>query len=396
VRVLCITKIFPNVKEPLSSPFNRQQLGALARQCEVEVLATIPWFPGARAFARGSAAGRLVDVPRADVIDGIRVRHPRFLYLPKAARSWQGPLYAGSLVPHVLPYRGRIDVVLGAWAYPDGWASVALARLLGVPAVVKIHGSDLNVIARMPGPRAQIQRALPRAARVVVVSRALGELCVELGVARDRIDLVANGVDGELFCPRDRVAARTALGLPATARLAVYVGRLEDKKGTGELLDAFAQVAAGDDRFTLALIGDGAMRGACEAAAARAGDRLRVLGPQPLAEIPTWLAACDVLTLPSWNEGTPNVVLEALARGRRVVATTVGGIPDLITDDKLGTLVPPRDAGALATALAEAVRTTYDGATVARAGSRGDWQTSAACLRAVLERAITQSPTSPA
>src|SRR5690606_34394561 len=106
----------------------------------------------------------------------------------------------------------------------DGCAAVALARLLGVPAVVKLHGSDLNFIAKMPGPRQVLRALLPRAAAVIAVSRALADEAADLGVARERIHLVMNGVDGQLFHLRDRAAAREALGVPAGARAALFVG----------------------------------------------------------------------------------------------------------------------------------------------------------------------------
>jgi glycosyltransferase involved in cell wall biosynthesis len=93
------------------------------------------------------------------------------------------------------------------------------------------------------------------------------------------------------------------------------------------------------------------------------------------------------LVLPSHSEGTPNVVLEALASGRRVVATSVGGVPDLITSHKLGSLVPPRDPDALAEALTLALREPYDANEVARLGARGGWAASAAALHDVLKEA---------
>src|SRR6188768_2860625 len=127
MKVLIITKIFPNSVEPSSAPFNRQQFSALSRLCTVEILGTIPWFPGASAFRRWSAAGRLASVPAEEDVDGMRVRHPRFAFLPKVGHAFAGQLYAASLATTILPYRGRVDVVLGAWAYPDGFASVAIA-----------------------------------------------------------------------------------------------------------------------------------------------------------------------------------------------------------------------------------------------------------------------------
>jgi glycosyltransferase involved in cell wall biosynthesis len=387
VRVLVVTKIFPNAAEPTSAPFNRQQIAALAGRCQVEVLGTIPWYPGAGLLARWSSAGRVARVPRREVIDGIEVRHPRTLFVPRALHGLWAAMYAASLAPIALGYRGKVDVVLGTWAYPDGAAAVALATLIGVPAVVKLHGSDLNVIARLPGPRRVLGWALPRAARVVAVSRALADEARALGVRPERIAIVGNGVDAALFAPRDRAAARAELGLPGAARVVLYVGNLKESKGVLDLAAGFEQAAAADPDLHLAVVGGGDARPALEAVAARLPGRVTLAGRRPLAEVPTWMAACDVLALASWAEGTPNVVLEALASGRRVVATAVGGVPDLITGAALGELVGVGDVPALAAALGRAARAFYDPAEVARLGARGSWAESAARLHAVLDDA---------
>jgi glycosyltransferase involved in cell wall biosynthesis len=393
MRVLVVTKIFPNALEPLSSPFNRQQFAALGRQCEVEVLATIPWFPGARALGRWSAAGRLTAVPAREVIDGLEVRHPRFLYLPKLARGAAGPLYAASLLAPLFSRRRRFDVLLGSWAYPDGFAAVALGRLLALPAVVKLHGSDVNVVAAMAGPRRRLAWALPRARRVVAVSRALADAAVELGARRERVAVVENGVDPALFHPADRAAARAELGRAPGERLILYIGRLEREKGALDLLAAFAPLAARRPELTLALVGDGSQRAACEREAHRIGRQVVLAGARPLAEVPRWIAAADVVALPSWNEGSPNVLLEAQACGRPIVATRVGGIPDLVGDASLGELVAPRAVAELEGALER----VCDGAAAGRypeaaivARARGGWDESAARLKRELERAVAE------
>ena len=146
MRVLIMTKIFPNRLEPLSSPFNRQQFAALGRFCEVDVVATIPWFPGAWALRRWSRAGRLLDVPNEELIDGLPVHHPRFAYVPRVGHAISGPLYAASLATFMLRYRGRVDVLLGSWAYPDGFAAIVLASLLGVPAVIPANQQASDVL----------------------------------------------------------------------------------------------------------------------------------------------------------------------------------------------------------------------------------------------------------
>ena len=390
LRVLAITKIFPNPAEPLSAPFNRQQFAALARRCELHVMGTIPWFPGAGLLGKWSTAGRLARVPFHESIEGMTVTHPRTLFVPRLAHATWGPLYALSIAPLLARYRGKVDVVLGSWAYPDGFAAVIAARLLGVPCVVKLHGSDINLNAKAAGPRRMIGWSLPRAARVVAVSRALADEVVALGVPRERIALVMNGVDAELFHPRDRGAARTELGLPA-GPIALYVGNLKEEKGILDLGAAWQRVAHELPEATLVVVGGGPLEGAFDALVAPLGERVRRVGSRPLATIPTWMAAADLLVLPSHAEGTPNVVLEALASGRRVVASAVGGVPDLITSDELGTLVPPRAPDALAAAIVRSLHTPYHPATVAALGARGGWDASAAALYEVLVGAVSAS-----
>ena len=388
MRVLVLTKIFPNSLEPLSSPFNRQQFEALSALCELKILATIPWFPGAGLVSKWSSAGRLRHVPKEEQLFGMQIAHPRYLFIPRIAPGLSGPLYVASLMKDVLPLRGQVDVVLGSFAYPDGYAAIRLAEMIGAPSVVKLHGSDINVIAKLPGPAKRLRSALPRAARIAAVSRALADRAVELGADRARVDVVQNGVDKALFRPLSRAEARAELGLDADRRSIVYVGRLEKTKGVEDLVQAFEALRRRRNDVELSLVGDGGARAFCDAAAARLGGALRLPGARPLAEVPRWIAASDVVTLPSWNEGMPNAVVEALACGRRVVATSVGGVPDLIRSPALGELVPPRDVPALELALDRALDTPYDADDVVRRGDTRSWAESARCLLEVLDRAV--------
>lgn len=398
LRVLVITRIFPNAVEPLSSPFNRQQFAALGRLCELHVMATIPWFPAAALVGRSRSWG-LRKVPARDVIDGIEVSHPRVAYVPGIA-GLSGALEVASLLPGFLARRRDIDVVLGSWAYPDGAAAVALARLIGVPAVIKVHGSDLNVQSSMFGPRANLSLALPRAARLVAVSAALGEKAISLGVPRERVNVVQNGTDSSLFRVRDQSAARLALDAlcppsspwPWPRRFALYCGRIEREKGVIDLIEAFTSIASRAPDLSLVLLGDGRAMAEAKALAEPLGGRIRFLGARPLAEVPQWIAASTLLTLPSHAEGSPNVIREALACGRPVVGTSVGGIPELLTTatpGELGAMVPARDPAALGAALLEVASRDFDPAMIA-ARSGGSWDESAAALFSVLSAAHSE------
>jgi glycosyltransferase involved in cell wall biosynthesis len=387
MRVLIVTKIFPSSVEPCSSPFNRQQFRELSRLADVELLATIPWFPGASAFRRWSPAGRLTAVPPREEIDGLVVRHPRFLFVPKVGHAIAGPLYAASLGPIALGYKGRVDVVLGAWGYPDGYAAVLLGRLLGVPTVIKLHGSDVNVLGARGVLRRRLSWALERATRVVAVSQPLAERAIELGVSPENVDVVPNGIDRALFHPRDREQARRALGLPFDGRLVLFLGHLSEAKGAVDLLRAFQVNAAALTGVELAMVGDGADAELCHLLARSLPINVRFPGVQPHDRIPLWLAACDVLALPSWNEGTPNVVLEALACGRPVVATKVGGIPALVKPTR-GALVPAQDVHALGAALREVLDREFDPEALSRGLEQPDWAGSAQLLHESLLGAL--------
>jgi glycosyltransferase involved in cell wall biosynthesis len=132
------------------------------------------------------------------------------------------------------------------------------------------------------------------------------------------------------------------------------------------------------------MVGGGAAMEECRRLASELRVDVLFVGPRPHDEVPRWIAACDVFALPSWNEGTPNVVIEALACGRRVVATRVGGTPDVVTSETLGVLVAPRDPGALAVAIEGALAHDYDPMAVSAALDAPDWAMSAKYLHASL------------
>lgn len=384
MRVLILTRIFPNADEPHSSPFNRQQFAALAARCDVEIIAPVPWFPGARVFGQRLRAGRLTSLLPRGRTAGIEVRYPRALYLPIVGASLAVPLYTASVQRIVESYRDRCDVLLASWLYPDACSALQLASKLGVPCVVKAHGSDVQQIARRFDTRPIVRAFLPRAAAAVAPSKPLVRELVSLGSPAAFSYHLPNGVDRSLFGRTDRTTARTELGLSPNDRLIVFVGRLTREKGISELLQAFARL----QNVKLALIGEGPMRASLDPKALADG-LLLAPGPQPLATVAKWMAAADVVALPSWSEGTPNVVLEALSVGRPVVATRVGGIPDILADGKAGLLVPPRDAHALTHALRFALDRDWDADRISKLGP-DSWENSAAKLEGILRDAISR------
>ena len=378
MRILVVTSQFPVAGEPNRGRPLVQTVRALSRLATVRVVnpvATYPRWARPRSYlARGGDP--------AIAVEGCDVVHATYPALPAVTRPLNGALCARAL--HAPLREFAPDVVLAYWLYPDAHGAMHAARRAGVPLVAGARGSDLRV-------RDAVSRALTRpvvhaARRLLVVSEDLGRVAAaQYGADPARIRAIANGCDATIFHPRPLAEARAALGIDPDARLVAYVGRLVPEKGLRELLDAAAMLAADDPRVQLALIGDGPMRAELDTRlAALPGLRTRLPGAQSPAEVARWMAAADVVTLPSWSEGHPNVLVEALACGRPVVATPVGGIPEVVDAD-CGVLVPLRDPAALAAGLRQVLSRQWDEARLAARFSRGWDQVAADTLRACEE-----------
>lgn len=377
MRLLIVTSQFPIAGEPNRGRPILQTVRALSRLAEVRVLSPIATYP--RWARPRSYLFRAADP--AHVVPGLDVRYVEYPALPAVSRPFNGALCAHAL--HAPLRAFAPDVVLSYWLYPDAYGAMRAARHAGVPLVAGARGSDLRV--RDAISRRLTQPVVRSARRLLVVSEDLGRVAVrDYGADPARIRAIPNGCDASIFHPQDRAAARAALGIDGEAELVVYVGRLVPEKGLRELLEATAALAPSRPRLQLALVGDGPMHAELDARAAAAPHRLHLPGAQDAPAVARWMAAADTVTLPSYSEGHPNVLVEALACGRPVVATLVGGIPEVV-DAASGLLVPARDAQALAGGLREALERDWDVDALARRFSR-DWDAVAAdTLRACAE-----------
>lgn len=385
MRVLAVTNLFPNPWEPRRAPFNRQQLRALAEQHAVRVIAPVAWTREVAAVLRG---GKEMPGGRTYVRDGIVVDHPRYAFTPKVMRQWYGEFYLRSVRRRFreIVAEFKPDVVLGCWAYPDGWAAVRLAREAGLPVVIKVHGSD--VLGLKGQRRLSAADALRAADAVVAVSSHLSAAVLRLGVDGKRVEVVYNGVDAKLFAPGDRKDARRRLGLDLDKQLLLSVGNLVPGKGLEILIRACERLARGGGDFNCLIVGDGPTKGALNARIRTAGltDRVRLVGPRPLEQLPDWYRAADLFALPSFSEGVPNVLLEAKACGCPLVATRVGGIPEIAPQ---ACLVGAGDAVELAERIAAVLADPEN--FVARGNETVSWRDSARSLAGVLENVMRKT-----
>lgn len=381
MRVAVVTAYYPSPAHLWDGRSAHETLRELDKLAEVEVFFPLPRHPRwvewmVRKDSTGSRDMRPAGPP---------VRYLDYLAIPGVSRPFNGRSIVRRLVDEVRAYQP--DVILNYVIYPAGYAAVEIGRELGVPVVLTSTGSDLN---RDPGPllRGKRRAALKGTTTMTTVSHDLARTAVKLGSDPKHTVAILNGCDTALFRPRDRAAARTELGLPMDAEIVLYVGRYDVRKGLMELVDAAAALRESRPRLHHYLLGSGPDEALLRKRIAALGleKLVHLVAPAYGERVALWNAACDVATLPSYMEGCPNVVLEALASGRPVVATDVGGIPELI-DASCGSLVPARDARALAEGLREALEQRWSAEAIAGAHARS-WADVAQELYGVLAEAI--------
>jgi len=276
--------------------------------------------------------------------------------------------------------RFRPDVVYAHFLVPGG----LVGALAGpAPLVVTAHGRDVRNIGAIPGVGAATRAVVRRAAAVVAVSSYLRrELEAKVPEARGKTVVIDSGVDLARFRDSGADGARGALGWEGEGPAFLCLGSLSERKNVLRLARAFERLGRG----RLAFVGDGPLRSRLEG---RPG--IRVIGSVPSEQVPRWIAASDVLCQPSLLEPFGQAVLEAMACGRPVVGTRMGGPVEFVPPGA-GVLVDPLDDAAITAALEAAVRLGAPNAAAREAAARHDVRLKARRVEELLEQAVRGRP----
>lgn len=411
--VVMVTSSYPRFHGDLVGTFMDPIARGVAA-CGHEVHVVAPWHPRVRRsreedgvrfhFYRyipswGPHVFGYAGALRADV----RLRLSALLVTPLAVA-------AGMRLARQVARDARATIMHGHWVVPGGVVA-SLASGGTLPLVVSLHGSDVFVAERHALVRRAAAHVFRRAAWVTACSADLRTRAIALGADPARSEVLPYGVDAARFRPiagagRD---VRERLRLPQDALVVFTAGRLVSKKGFEYLVDAAARLAPRWPALRVIVAGGGDLAGHLTARAAEAGVSgiVHFLGPVAQDEMPSLLAAADVVVVPSVRDdagnvdGLPNVVMEALASGTPLVATPAGGIASVAEDGRTALIVPERDAAALAAAidslLADPARRTEIGrAARAEVGTRYTWERVAGRFGQIYDRATGGSAAEPA
>jgi glycosyltransferase involved in cell wall biosynthesis len=351
----------------------------LARRGRITVLAPRIVLPPLKRYkeARGFSRANAARATAAADPPGVRVLRPPYLHVPILWPITE-PLQLLLLGLWAVLFHARnVSLAHGHRIYPMGMATVLLGLFTGLRTVVTSHGTGLHTVARTGRlrVRAWTRFTLARATKLIVVSRDLSRIAGELGVSETRRRYIPNGVDIECFRPGDTAKLRQQFGLGEKATVYLCLGYFFPVKGHAVLVKAFARLVEKRPDAVLVLAGDGPLLADVKRQVADAGlsERVRFLGAVDHVHTVPWLQTSDALVLPSFNEGTPLVTLEALACGKPVVGTAVGGTSEVVSDERFGLLVPAGDDTALAQAMDEAPRRAWDIPTLRARAAEYSW-----------------------
>lgn len=390
VRILTFSTLFPSSARPGHGIFVETRLRELVSSGKVEarVIAPVPWFFSTN--PRWGNHARVAGTPLRESRNGLDVQHPRYFLPPKVGMNtapFTLALGAKLAVQRLLDEGYDFDVIDAHYYYPDGVAAALLARHFNKPFTVTARGSDINLIAQHSIPRRLMRWGSGRAAASIGVSAALTQVMLQIGMPASRLLTMPNGVDLSLFHPHPQVSARTELAWAAGPTL-LSTGNLLENKGHHIAIEALSLLP----EFRLVIAGEGPQRSALESLASQThvASRVQFLGRVDQDQLAKCYSAADILVLPSSREGWPNVLLESMACGTPVVATRVGGIPEIVTSPSAGRLMAARTSAALAAAVTDLWQQMPDSAAVRSSAEMCSWQSTTNAQIALFGRIAAQ------
>lgn len=374
MRILTLATLFPNAARPNFGIFVERQTAALAAREGVSVTIISPQAVPPWPLSRHSRYRAIAQLPERENWRGLDVHRPHFLHLPGFGNHLQPRLMVRAIWPLVerLHRERAFDLIDAEFFYPDGPAARILAERLGLPYSVKARGADIHHWGHDPATRDEVLQAGQQASGLLAVSAAMKQDMVALGMPEERITVHYTGCDQTRFAPQPDNGLRAELGIDGP--MLITVGALIARKRQHLVIEALPQLPGA----TLVLAGAGDQEHAYRALAIRLGvaERVRFAGGVPHDDLPRWLAAADVMVLPSKSEGLANAWVEALACGTPIVICDAGGAGELLTDPIAGQIADPQPE-ALANAIRQVLASPADPQRVRASVANFTWQRNA-------------------
>lgn len=398
LNVLVFTTSFPSLVQPEFGVHVKERLRVLSKSSDMKlrIVAPAPYFPKVKLFKRWYAWSQ---VPSDEIVDGLAVYRPRYVMLPKIGGYIHDRLIYRASLKYIenLQKQFDFDLIDSHFAYPSGSAAVMLGQRFGKPVVITCRGADIAVYPNQRFLGDRVRYALRNADQLVALSQEMRGRMIALGADDTRITTIPNGVDLTKFDSIERNEARTKLGLPLDRPIILSVGYRLELKGFHILVDALAELRKTYPNAMVAIVG-GQARWAPDYLPEisqriqehRLEGHVILAGTRPQEELKYWNSAADLCCILSSREGSPNVMMEALACGTPLISTRVGNVPEILQSPTLGSIIEARTAQAASQSLCEALSRTWNRETIRAFAMTHSWTQVASQVEQVFLKAASK------
>ena len=338
-----ITSYFESPFYQDRAPYNEQLFLKLKDHYDINIIRPIPWTDILKVKYNN------IKLKNSKKLwNLIPIGYPVYFYIPKVGLVFNGLFYFLSIITAFVKQRRMPDFIYTTWAYPDGYAAMLLSAIIQRSYILRVHGSDINDLAHRDLIKNKVLKVLKSAAYIISPSEDLKVKMTNLGVNEEKIKVVYSGVDKEIFYKTDKILSENYLGLPNRKRI-LYIGNFKEAKGVIDIIKAVDILRNSNHDIQLCMIGKGSAETIMRSYIEEQGlqKKVVIIGVVEHKKLAPWINASNCVCLPSYAEGVPNVLLEAMGCETNIVATRVGGIPEIVSNPE-SVLVEPGDINALA------------------------------------------------
>ncbi len=361
-------------KNNYNGSFIKEQVDCLGNNFEqINVISALSYFPKFMLnFKRFRSLVKCVSYPQDYSYDNINVYYPKYFPMPTSPDFFMlSRKHLNYYAVNSLLTKKNIDfdIIHSHFILPAGYVGMKLKERYHVPFIITAHGGDVYKAPFKNDKWFQLSKSiLEHADKIITTSiRNFNIITREIGISEQKVYIIGNGFDNTKFYQMNQRQIREKLSLPQDKKILLSVGNLVEIKGHKYLVEAVNKVLAKRKDILCIIIGRGIGINSLQNQIDSLGlnDFIKVINGVDHDEVPYWMNACDLFVLPSLDEGFPTVIPEALACGKPVIASRVGGIPEIISNNDVGLLVEKKNPDELANAIVLGLSRSWSSSNIA-------------------------------
>lgn len=356
--LLIITSRYPHKYDEIGGVFVHSQVEELRKEFKkVVVISTTPYTP--KVLTKWMEPKRKKDALAEDYsYKNVDVYYTKNVVLPlKATKKLKGVQGYRSAKKILKDTGFSPDIIHAHFSWPSGYVANELKKDFQVPVVLTVHEDHDWLLEEEK--EEQIRKVWAGVDRIIRVNKL--DLSMLKKYNKNTV-CIPNGYLHKKFKPLEKSRCKKKLGLPKEKRIVFSLGKLIERKGYHDLIEAIRSVVKKENNILVIIGGDGPDRHKLENRIKEynLGKHINLIGFVPEEDVPKWINASEFFILPSYSEGNPTVLFEALGCGRPFVGTTVGGVPEIIKNDDVGILFEPGDIKAMADSMVNSLNKEWD------------------------------------